>query len=60
VNFTKIHKKIIFSKNIKEEIEVKNIGKVKAYFITRLKPEYSQDAGRFETDTRLGEVYKSL
>lgn len=27
----------------REEIEAKNIGKVKAYFITRLKPEFSAD-----------------
>ncbi|TAF64481.1 MAG: hypothetical protein EAZ55_11640 [Cytophagales bacterium] len=43
-----------------EEIEAKNIGKVKTYFITRLKPEYSKDEWGFEPNEKFWERHASL
>ncbi|TAF64483.1 MAG: hypothetical protein EAZ55_11650 [Cytophagales bacterium] len=49
-----------FEGEYREEIEAKNIGKVKAYFITRLKPEFSQDESGFEPNESFWERYKNL
>ncbi|TAE05616.1 MAG: tetratricopeptide repeat protein, partial [Bacteroidetes bacterium] len=47
-----------FVGDYREEIEAKNIGKVRAYFIDRLKPEYSADALGFEPNDAFWEAYK--
>ncbi|TAE09100.1 MAG: hypothetical protein EAZ95_16440 [Bacteroidetes bacterium] len=49
-----------FEGDYREEIEAKNIGKVRAYFITRLKPEFSQDELGFEPNEKFWEHYKAL
>jgi class 3 adenylate cyclase len=49
-----------FEGSYREEIEAKNIGKVRAYFITRLKPEYAQDAFGFEPNEKFWEAYRHL
>ncbi|TAG89546.1 MAG: hypothetical protein EAZ20_06300 [Bacteroidetes bacterium] len=52
--------KDFFEGNYREEIEAKNIGKVKAYFITRLKPEFSEDELGFEPNESFWKMYKNL
>ena len=49
-----------FEGDYREEIEAKNIGKVRAYFITRLKPEFSADDAGFEPNERFWEFCRSL
>jgi class 3 adenylate cyclase len=42
-----------------EEMEAKNIGKVRAYAINRLRPEFSADALGFEPNERFWAIYKA-
>jgi class 3 adenylate cyclase/tetratricopeptide (TPR) repeat protein len=48
--------KDFFIGEYREEIEAKNIGKVKAYFITRLKPEYAEDSEGILPNERLRRI----
>jgi class 3 adenylate cyclase len=49
-----------FEGSFKEEIEAKNIGKVRAYFINRLKPEFSADVFGIEPNEQFWEMHQSL
>ncbi|TAE17201.1 MAG: adenylate/guanylate cyclase domain-containing protein [Bacteroidetes bacterium] len=49
-----------FVATYRDEIEAKNIGKLKAYFIERLKPEYAQDELGMIPNDKFWEAYNNI
>lgn len=63
VNTTEYCKNVLkdfFEFEYRGEIEAKNIGKVKAYFLNRIKPEFSEDVEGFVPNAKFAELKQKV